>query len=116
MAALCGRLRDAAADAEFLCRKVERGGRTLASAHRQRDRQPPRLCRRRTKGAGVLCRRLADRRRYPDELCRRNGKSVREAWALPEPQRLAVADARAAGVPALSREGRGVQVREVRSA
>ena len=56
---------------------------------------------------------FADRRRHPDELCRRNGKGVRQARAVSEPGRVAGADARAAGVPALDREGRGVPVCEV---
>ena len=56
---------------------------------------------------------VADRRRHPDELCRRDGKSVRPARAISELERVAVAHARAAGVPALGREGRGVPVREV---
>ncbi len=64
-------------------------------------------------GQGVLRRQLADRRRHPDELCRRDGKSVRPARAISEPERVAVAHARAAGVPALGREGRGVPVCEV---
>src|ERR1700694_6163150 len=110
MAALFGRLSDAAADAEPLCEQVEGGGRALASAHRQRDRQPPRLCRRRAEGPRILYRQLAERCRYPDELCRRDGKNIRQARALSEPQRLAIADACAAGVPALGREGWGVPV------
>ena len=72
--------------------------------------QPSRLCRRRAEGAGVLCRGVADRRRHPDELCRRDGKSVREAGAIPEPRGLAGTDARSAGVPAFNRQGRAVQV------
>src|SRR6266581_7432528 len=113
MAALLGRLGDAAADAEPLCLEAEGGGDAAASTDRQRDGQSSRLCRRRAEGTRILCRQLADRRRYPDELCRRDGEGVRQARPLSEFERLAVADARPAGVPAQRREGRGVPVREV---
>src|ERR1700694_1408756 len=108
MDALFGRLCDAAADAEPLCLKVEGGGRSLASAHRQRDGQPPRLCRRCPYGPRILCREVADRRRYPDERGRRDGESLQQARAVSEPRRVAVADARPSRVPALNREGWGV--------
>ncbi len=65
------------------------------------------------KGREFFIGNVADRRRHPDELCRRDGEGVRQARAVSEPARVAVADARAAGVPALDREGRGVPVREV---
>ncbi len=65
------------------------------------------------KGREFFIGNVADRRRYPDELCRRDGKSVRQARAVSEPDGVARANARAAGVPALGREGRGVPVCEV---
>src|SRR5882724_8382822 len=113
VAALLGRLGDAAADAEPLCQQAEGGGGAAASAHRQRDGQSSRLCRSCAEGTRILCRQRADRRRYPDELCRRDGEGVRQARALSELERLAVAHARAAGIPAQRREGWGVPVREV---
>ena len=65
------------------------------------------------KGREFFVGNVADRRRHPDELCRRDGKSVRPARALSEFERVAVADACAAGVPALCGEGRGVPVCEI---
>ena len=56
---------------------------------------------------------VADRRRHPDELCRRDGQGVRQARAVSGSERVAVADARAAGVPALDREGRGLPLCEI---
>src|ERR1700726_4311224 len=113
MAALFRRLGDAAVDAEPLCLALEGGGPAVASAHRQRDQEPPRLHRARAAGPRVLCRPVADRRRHPDELCRRDGKGVRPARAISELERVAVADACAPGVQAFGREGWGVPVREV---
>ena len=63
------------------------------------------------KGRGVLCRQVVFRGRYPDELCRRDGQGVRQARAVSRLERLAVAHACPAGVPALDREGRGLSVR-----
>src|SRR5580692_2674506 len=104
MAALFRRLGDAAPYAEPVCIEVEGGRSAATSAHRFGDGQPSRLCRGRAEGARVLYWKIADRRRYPDEFRGRDGKSVRQAWALSEPDRLAVADACAAGVPALGRK------------
>src|SRR6266480_2733717 len=87
------------------------GGGAAASADRQRDGQSSRLCRRRAEGTRIPCRQLADR--YPDEFCRRDGEGVRQARPVSEFERLAVADARPAGVPAQRRAGRCVPVREV---
>src|SRR2546429_8082408 len=67
----------------------------------------------RSQGSRIPCRQLTVRRRYPDELCRRDGESIQQARTLSEPQRLAVADARPARVPAQCREGRGLSVCEV---
>ena len=91
--------------------RLKEAGRPVASAHRQRNGQSSRLCRRRAEGPRVLCRQVAVRRRYPDELCRRDGEGVRQARAVSELERVAVADACPAGVPALDREGRGLSVR-----
>jgi glutathione S-transferase len=96
-----------------LCLAVEGGRRSPASAHRQRTRQPSRLRRRRAEGPRILRRPIADRRRHPDELCRRDGEDLRQARTVSEPVRVAVARARAACVPALGGEGRGVPVRQV---
>src|SRR5712671_6588316 len=113
VAALLGRLGDAAADAEPVCLEAEGGGGAAASADRQRDGQSSRLCRRRAEGTRIPCRQFADRRRYPDEFCRRDGEGIRQARPLSEFERLAVADARPARVPAQRREGRCVPVCEV---
>src|ERR1700722_11897156 len=108
MAALFGGLRNAAADAQSLCVPSEGSRCALASADRQRDRQSSRLCRGRAGGTRVLHRDVADRRRYPDEFCCRDGEGFQEARTLSEPERLADAHARAPGIPALDREGRGL--------
>src|SRR5882724_480143 len=113
MAALFRRLGNASVDAEPLRLAVEGGGRSLASAHRQRARQPSRLRRQRADGPPILRRPIADRRRHPDELRRRDGEGLRQAGTVSEPLGLAVADACAARVPALGGEGRGLPVRKV---
>src|SRR6266481_1556825 len=113
MAALFRRLGNASVDAEPLCLAAEGSRQPLASAHRQRARQPSWLRRQRAEGPRILRRPVADRRRHPDELCRRNGEGLRQTGTVSEPRRMAVADACAARVPALGGEGRGVPVRKV---
>src|SRR5882724_5350047 len=113
MAALFRRFGDAALDAEPLRLAIEGGRQPASSSDRQRTFQPSRLYRWRAEGPRILRRPVADRRGHPDELCRRDGEGLRQARTVSKPRRLAVADACAACLPALSREGRGVPVCEI---
>src|SRR5258708_24710576 len=106
-------LGQAVADDEPVCLEAEGGGGAAASADRQRDGQSSRPCGRRAEGTRIPCRQLADRRRYPDEFCRRDGEGVRQACPVSEFERLAVAYARPAGIPAQRRQGWRVPVPEV---
>ena len=76
--------------------------------------KPPRLCRRRAEGhanssSGTSLTGADIQMSFVGEMA----KVVRQARAVSEPRGLADADACAAGVPALGREGRGVSVREL---